>query len=163
MTHGGVYGHFDSKDDLVNEACTVAFERSVERWHRRVADATEPTAARAALIEAYVSKQARNAPGTAFPAAALAGDVAREPASAAVRSAYATGVDELIAVLTQLEPGEDAAARRRAALADFALMVGSVVLARATQGMRLSDEVLDAGRERLLSGGARPARPGKRS
>src|SRR5437867_6907855 len=32
LTHGGFYGHFDSKDHLAAEACSRAIRRSWEAW-----------------------------------------------------------------------------------------------------------------------------------
>jgi len=37
LTHGGFYGHFESKDALAVEACRLAFENSAERWTKAVA------------------------------------------------------------------------------------------------------------------------------
>ena len=34
LTHGGFYRHFDSKDQLVAEACAAAMEAAVERGRR---------------------------------------------------------------------------------------------------------------------------------
>src|SRR6185437_2367094 len=36
LTHGGFYGHFESKEDLVQRACERVLERSTERWRDRV-------------------------------------------------------------------------------------------------------------------------------
>jgi TetR/AcrR family transcriptional repressor of nem operon len=78
LTHGGFYGHFESKDQLAAEACRWAFGRSVERWKKRIAEKSDRTLARAALTDNYLSAQSRNNPGASCPAAAFAGDVARE-------------------------------------------------------------------------------------
>ena len=32
LTHGGFYGHFESKDELAALACAKAFEESAARW-----------------------------------------------------------------------------------------------------------------------------------
>src|SRR4051812_29695309 len=34
LTHGGFYGQFGSKEELVAEACAWAFERSAAKWKR---------------------------------------------------------------------------------------------------------------------------------
>src|SRR5271170_2549103 len=78
LTHGGFYGHFASKDALAAEACSLAFEHSAERWKNRVAGNADADSARAALVEGYLTPKSRSSPGTSCPAAALAGDVARE-------------------------------------------------------------------------------------
>jgi TetR/AcrR family transcriptional repressor of nem operon len=150
LTHGGFYGHFESKDALAATACRTAFEQSVQRWSRRVASATDAPAARAALIEAYLSKPSRNSPGTSCPAPALAADVARQSPEAPVRDAYLKGTEALLGILAALKPGEDAASARRQALAEFSLLLGALLLARATAGHALSEECLAAAREQLL-------------
>ena len=54
------------------------------------------------------------------------------------------GSERQIAVLEELVPGEDAAARRKQALATYAAMVGAIVLARAVDDEAMSLEVLEA-------------------
>jgi len=155
LTHGGFYRHFDSKDAVAAEACAAAFERSARRWRKRLCAGARRGAAKAALVEGYLSGRSRARPGTSCPAAALAADVAREAHDAPIRATYAAGVAGLLEILATAQPSGDAAADRHAAAADFAVMVGAMVLARATAGHPLSDEFLRAARERL---GAPPAR-----
>jgi TetR/AcrR family transcriptional regulator, transcriptional repressor for nem operon len=149
FTHGGFYGHFDSKQALVAEACASAFEGGVQRWRKRIAGANDASTARNALIDSYLSDSARQSPGSTCPATALGGDVAREPADAPVRAAYLNGVEALIEILTNVAPGSNAATKRQQSLADFATMAGALMLARATQGHAISDEFLAAARTRL--------------
>jgi TetR/AcrR family transcriptional regulator, transcriptional repressor for nem operon len=77
-------------------------------------------------------------------------DVAREPASSAVRATYRDGVKQLLAIMQATQVDDDPQVARRHALAQFAMMVGSVALARATAGDPLSDEFLGSVRETLL-------------
>src|SRR5258706_13634098 len=35
FTHGGVYAHFDSKEDLMAQACAGALGRALQRWPPR--------------------------------------------------------------------------------------------------------------------------------
>jgi TetR/AcrR family transcriptional repressor of nem operon len=151
LTHGGFYGHFESKGELASEACRWAFDRSVERWEKRVAEKSDPSLARAALTDNYLSAQSRNNSGASCPAAAFAGDVARESADAPIRAAYAAGVEELLKVLARVQETHVPCSDREGALADFATMVGGLILARATEGDPISDEFLAAARRRLKS------------
>jgi TetR/AcrR family transcriptional regulator, transcriptional repressor for nem operon len=151
LTHGGFYGHFRSKEALAGEACASAFGRSVDRWKRRVAEAGNRVSARSALVESYLSPQARANPGTTCPASSLAGDVSREASHAPVRASYLAGVEELTRVLTAVQPSADPAAARRHALADFATMVGALLMSRATAGHEISDEILQAASDSLLA------------
>jgi TetR/AcrR family transcriptional repressor of nem operon len=151
LTHGGFYGHFASKDALAAEACSLAFAHSAERWRKRALDSADSHAARAALVEAYLSSKSRGSPGTSCPTTALAADVAREELGAPVRAAFVAGVDELMKILAGLQNRAEFGADRREALADFSTMVGALILARATSGYGISDEILVAARERLKS------------
>jgi TetR/AcrR family transcriptional repressor of nem operon len=150
LTHGGFYGHFASKAALAGEACRLAFAQSAQRWARRVAAAPTAQAARAALIVAYLAASARKNPARSCPAAALAGDVAREAPDAPVRAAFADGMESLITILTEITESTPDGDRRQAALSDFCILAGALVLARATAGRPLSDALLAAARQRLL-------------
>jgi TetR/AcrR family transcriptional regulator, transcriptional repressor for nem operon len=151
LTHGGFYGHFESKEELAAEACRWAFGRSVERWKTRVGEKSDRTLARAALADNYLSAQSRGSPGASCPATAFAADVARESADAPIRAAYAAGVEELLKVLASVQETDTPRSDREGALADLATMVGGLILARATQGDPISDEFLAAARRRLKS------------
>ncbi len=154
LTHGGFYGHFESKDSLAAEACRAAFDRSASRWKRRVGESENSVSARAALIDNYLSDKARSNPGTSCPASSLAADAAREPSASSVRDHFAAGVGELTEILAGLQRTGEAGVDRRQALADFSTMVGALMLARATAGREISDEILAAARERLLASSA---------
>jgi TetR/AcrR family transcriptional repressor of nem operon len=90
FTHGGFYKQFGSKTDLIAEsaACgiaqTLALTGGVET---------------AEFIRQYLSREHRDSRGTGCTMAALGGDAARQPDS--VRSAFATGIESLVAVLSQ--------------------------------------------------------------
>ena len=149
LTHGGFYGHFDSKDALAAAACESAFAASVARWKARVADAKDVDAARTAIIDGFLSIKARNTPGHSCPTATLAGDVAREAVEAPIRAAFAAGLEDLLEILGSLQASADPSFDRRAALADLSLLVGAQILARATSQTALSSELLAAARDRL--------------
>ncbi len=147
LTHGGFYGHFTSKDDLVAQASKRAMARAATNWERVVADA--PDTPFAALLKHYLSERHRDDPGKGCVFAALAADASRS--GKVVRSAFAEGLESLIDILTDAIPDRSKAARRRKAVAAMAALVGALGLARATEGTPLSDEILDAARRELLA------------
>lgn len=154
LTHGGFYGHFQSKDELAAVACANAFEGSIERWKKRIAEAQDCEAALAALFQGYLTARNRSAPGKSCPLAALAVDVSREDSDKPVRAAFNDGLEQLIELLASVQPPSlKNEAQRASALAQLSTMVGAMVLARATNGSPLSEELLTAAREHL-----RPAR-----
>lgn len=61
LTHGGFYGHFSSKDDLVSEASRRSMARAATNWARIVADA--PDKPYAALLAHYLSPQSSRRAG----------------------------------------------------------------------------------------------------
>ena len=138
LTHGGFYGHFCSKEDLMAQACTRALAHSVEKWDK-LSEKDRPLSA---IVKTYLSKRHRDDPreGCALPA--LGGDVARQ--GPPVRHAFTDGVKSLIGILARAVTGRTQAVRRRKALAICAGLMGAVVLARAVDDRELSDEILEA-------------------
>ncbi len=142
LTHGGFYGQFGSKEELVAEACAWAFEGSVAKWKRTAA--AHPRDAAGAIADFYLAPEHRDRPGAGCAAAALAGDMAREGVHA--RQAFTQGVRDLVGVIAASKEGSESQ-RQRQALATFSAMLGAVVLARAVDDAELADEILAAARQ----------------
>ncbi|HEY8973424.1 MAG TPA: TetR/AcrR family transcriptional regulator, partial [Burkholderiaceae bacterium] len=119
----------------------------------------DDAAGRALIVDKFLSAPSVKEVGLGCPSVSLAADVAREPAAAPIRSAYVAGLDALVDILAGVEDGPDEAARRRAAIADYATMAGALMLARATEGTPLSAEFLAGARERLLRAPAPTSAP----
>lgn len=139
LTHGGFYGHFDSKAGLVAEALAAALRTASERLFGSVDHLAAPER-HERLLEAYLSPAHRDAPGAGCPLASTSADVARS--SACVRRAYQ---DELSRIIERIEAGfhemaDDAAHVR--AVGTLALCVGGLLLARAVDDPALSDDIL---------------------
>jgi TetR/AcrR family transcriptional repressor of nem operon len=152
LTHGGFYGHFDSKEALVAEACERAFNdrRSMyEGIEQR--NSADKKAARTEFIKRYTTKAHRDAIGLGCPAAAMCGDMARENPKGQIRAAFASGFNAMVERLTPLlsRKRKDKAAAREDALAQIAMLVGAVVLSRSTKGSPVSDEIMQAVRNAL--------------
>ncbi|UWF47093.1 TetR/AcrR family transcriptional regulator [Pseudomonas sp. N3-W] len=144
LTHGGFYGHFESKEALAREAGGRAFQQSGERWNAWIAESADKNSARRALIEPYLSAASRDNPGASCPVVAFAGDMCHEAAGSGLRQTFNEGLDRLLQTFGSLMQTGDAAQDRQQALVQFSLMVGALTLARATQGEPLSDEILEA-------------------
>ncbi|MGQ0682443.1 TetR/AcrR family transcriptional regulator [Bradyrhizobium sp.] len=119
FTHGGFYNHFESKGALAGEALDYAF-RQMDGVRERM-----PTLDQ--FVKSYLSEEARNSPGSTCPAAALAGEVARQPD--AVKSIFADGVERMILSVESLLPKTPYA--RDEAIDVVCRMLGALVLARA--------------------------------
>ena len=142
LTHGGFYGHFSSKDDLIAEASARALTRSLALLSN-VAEAASGDSL-SAVAGAYLAKSHRDDPGTGCLLAALGSDVSRQ--GPAVRRAVTDHLRSAVELLTKLVPGRAKAARRQKAISSYATLVGAMILARAVDDRALSHEILDAGR-----------------
>jgi TetR/AcrR family transcriptional repressor of nem operon len=147
LTHGGFYGHFSSKDDLVGQASKRTMARAAENWSKVTAsDRAKPFVA---LLDHYLSCRHRDDPGRGCAFAALGNDAARS--GKVVRKAFAEGLEPLLDILAESIPGKSKAVRRRKALTAMAALVGALTLARAVEGNPLSDEMLSAVHHELLA------------
>ena len=141
LTHGGFYGHFSSKEQLIAEASVHALTRSLA-LSSKLADGA-PGDPLSAVAEAYLTSRHRDNPGTGCVLAALGPDVSRQ--GKAVRHAVTDHVRSTVELLAKLVPGKSKAARKQKALATYATLVGAMVMARAVDDRALSQEILDAG------------------
>lgn len=146
MTVGGFYKHFDSKDALIAEAFSTAFEQSVEAWddvfHR--ADAAAENRA-ASLVRQYLrNSSAKNrCPLLAFASGVSTGEVSQLGAEA-----YETGAKRLLDKFLDERADDrgDAAQSKEVdseGLVIFAAMIGARLLAQSV-GQSLWIEAMEA-------------------
>ena len=140
LTHGGFYGHFKSKDDLIAQAMRACAAPVLEGW-REEAQTDGPEALKA-IAGRYLSAEHLEGPGDGCLMAALGPEIAR--ADAAVRGPVTEVAQGIVEVLQELTEGDTAAERRRRALATYAGWIGAMVLARASDDEAFSREVLEA-------------------
>ena len=140
LTHGGFYGQFASKEELMAQACARGFAHAEQVWAQVAAQA--PEAPMAAVMRTYLSPQHRDNPGEGCVVAALGGDAARQGAT--LRQAITDGARRMVAQFAALMPGRSKAVQRERALVAYASMVGALVLARAVDDEALSQEIMDA-------------------
>ena len=141
LTHGGFYGHFSSKDDLIAQASARELTRSLGQWSTFAERASDDPLS--AVADAYLTRSHRDNPGTGCVLAALGPDVSRQ--GPAVRRAVTDYVRSVVDLFVKLVPGKSKAARRQKAISTYATLVGAMVLARAVDDRALSQEILDAG------------------
>ncbi|MBK9078405.1 MAG: TetR/AcrR family transcriptional regulator [Hyphomicrobium sp.] len=142
MTHGSLYSQFGSKERLIEEALAdVIAEKCRE---------SSDIAALSAYVSSYLSAEHRDAPGYGCPVAALCSEMPRQ--SEGVRSRFTAGLRSMIAALSERQ-GSSAKQRKRdeAAIAMVASLVGALVLARAVNDPKLSNDILRAMKANLES------------
>lgn len=140
LTHGGFYGHFKSKEDLVAQACARALVKMRDNWMKVISQA--PDNPIEALASHYLNSRHRDNAGRGCPMAALGAEVARQGAD--VRHAVTEELRPFIEYLSGIVQGNSAGLRREKALALYASLVGALVVARAVDDPSFSNEILHA-------------------
>lgn len=139
LTHGGFYGQFESKEDLMAQASARASAGVLERWRESAARSSDPLSA---LVASYVNVSHRDEPGGGCIVSALGAEAAREGPK--VRQVVADAAKSLLETLAEVVPGKSKAEKRQRATVTLASMVGAIVLARAVDDETLSKEILRA-------------------
>jgi TetR/AcrR family transcriptional repressor of nem operon len=150
LTHGGFYAHYASKDALAAAACEAAFDFAREKWRRRIDAAASRAAARASIAEGYLKSAYCDPTVASCPTATLVTDVARSEPAHPIRPAYLQGVKQQLDTLTALGTSGDHDHDRAAACVQLATMMGALLLARATHGDAVSEEIVAAARAHLV-------------
>jgi TetR/AcrR family transcriptional regulator, transcriptional repressor for nem operon len=132
LTHGGFYKHFESKDQVVAEACAEAVRVLMEKL--------EDAPSKGAALGPYLSVRHRDDPATGCPLAALGSDLAR--CDEKTREAATEGFLRLVNVLAgKSGPVPPEVAWRRALVA-VSTMIGAVTMSRVVTDADLSAEIL---------------------
>ncbi|MBB2495004.1 TetR/AcrR family transcriptional regulator [Aquipseudomonas ullengensis] len=141
LTVGGFYAHFDSKDELMLEAFCKLLERRRNRL-RLLDNSLAPQERRVLAAAFYLSRKHRDSEHDACPLPSALNEVSRLPAP--FLAALVSHVELMVAELAGCPEDADKA------LADLALMVGGMALARALGGSELSDRILRAAKSAVI-------------
>jgi TetR/AcrR family transcriptional repressor of nem operon len=147
LTHGGFYRHFESKDQLVAEACASAADSVIAA----VADAIGKKKGERglkAVAGAYLSKRHRDDPTFGCPFAALGSDLAR--ADGVTKAAATEGLEKLITLLADQCEGDRKAAEGRA-IVMLSTMIGALLLSRIASSPDLSAKILKEAEQHLVA------------
>ena len=148
LTHGGFYKHFGSKDELLTESLSDAFQEMADRL-TQVAEKSQPGTAWKAIVKAYLSPEHCNHAESGCPLAALAPELARaDPAmKASIRGELIKYKNRMLPLM----PGRRVADKERAFFAIFSTMIGAVAIARILPDQAARARVLASARDFLLS------------
>ena len=133
LTHGAFYAHFDSKEELQAAAVAYGIKVSLERMQR-----SKRKKSKESWADRYLSAWHRDNPGDGCTMAALGEEVALSASE--LKVAFERGLEEILSA----EAGD-----RKEAIFRTAALLGGVVLARAVEDPRLSDEILASVRQKL--------------
>ncbi len=145
LTHGGFYKHFDSREDLVQQALAAALQSNASPESSGMPQG-EPSYA--GVIDAYLSPRHRDGVGSGCAVAALVSDVGR--AGAATKALLTRQIQRNFEDMRRLAGASDDAAGRARAIVAFSAMAGALGLARAVEDEALSAEILATVRAFLI-------------
>jgi len=144
LTHGGFYRHFDSKDELVAEACAAAIE-SAEATNQCPAlgkDGLE------AILADYLSTDHRDNPSEGCVLAGLGSELARSDDK--TRAAATAGFLKLVDAFAQQYRMKPQAAKARA-LVTASAIIGAITMSRIVTDPKLSAAILRQTKKHLAT------------
>jgi TetR/AcrR family transcriptional repressor of nem operon len=144
LTHGGFYGHFESRADLLAQALARALADGAAT-SSFAPDAAGQAPAYASSVRRYLSRAHRDAPASGCTLAALAADVAR--ADAPSRAVMSAQINHLAGGLAPQMGADDPAD----ALFAISAMLGTLLVSRVLVDRDQSDALLQAARRHLLA------------
>lgn len=146
LTHGGFYGHFESKDDLIAQSVAHIFDGAPFATGHGDLEA---------YLDDYLSPRHRDGIAEGCPTAALVADVRRQ--TPAARTAMTEGlnaqIDRMAAAISKTRSPD----ARREAVGVLASLVGALVLARTIDDPALSTEILQDTRAWIGDRARRPS------
>lgn len=145
LTHGGFYGHFGSRADLI----AAALERALDSGETKFVAATAARPGRTvkAIVNSYLSPAHRDDLREGCAIAALSGDVGRAQDDE-IRTQMAEQLERTFAHMAKAMGG--GAKADAAAVAAWCAMVGAINLSRVFRGTPRSDQILRTVRQAIL-------------
>jgi TetR/AcrR family transcriptional regulator, transcriptional repressor for nem operon len=147
LTHGGFYKHFGTKNDLLVESLSKAFDEIADRL-TQTAQQHSPASAWKAIVRIYLSPEHCDHAECGCPIAALAPELAR--AGKFMKPRIAGELVKYKQRLLPFMPGRRTSEKERNFLAIFSTMIGAIAIARILPDRTARATVLSAARNFLL-------------
>ncbi|HTI26503.1 MAG TPA: TetR/AcrR family transcriptional regulator [Kutzneria sp.] len=145
LTNGAFYAHFESKEDLVATAVSEQL-RGQREWLTSFPSGRDGVEQ---MVRTYLSAEHRDNPEEGCPSAALLDEISRcaDPTKESYTGGVLAVIDDIAA---RLAPQDPRSARTKT-LGVYALMVGTLQLARTLADRQLSDDILEQGIRNALT------------
>ena len=145
LTNGAFYAHFESKEDLVATAVSEQL-RGQREWLTSFPSGRDGVEQ---MVRTYLSAEHRDNPEEGCPSAALLDEISRcaDPTKESYTGSVLAVIDDIAA---RLAPQDPRSARTKT-LGVYALMVGTLQLARTLADRQLSDDILEQGIRNALT------------
>ena len=147
LTHGGFYKHFGSKDELLMESLSAAFEEIADRLVH-VGEQSPPETALKAIVKTYLRLEYCDHVENGCPLPALAPELAR--ADKAMKPQIFEELKKYRSRMLPFMPGQRTADKERAFFAIFSTMAGAIEIARMLPEPVMRERALASARELLL-------------
>ena len=145
LTHGGFYGHFESRSALI----AAALEQALAEGEKASAAHSGAPGKRTvkSIVNSYLSPAHRDHPSSGCAIPTLAGEVGR--AEPEVRAIMAEQLNRSLDVMTEAlgTSGKDA---DQFAMASWSMMIGAIMVSRVLKDDPRADQILIAARKALL-------------
>lgn|SRR6185437_8287550 len=147
LTHGGFYKHFNSKDELLIESLSQAFQDIADRL-TVAAQRSKPETAWKTIVKTYLTMEYCDHPERGCPLPALAPELAR--VDHAIKPRILQELKKYRSRMLPFMPGRRIADKERAFFSIFSTMIGAIELARLLPALAMREKVLASARNLLL-------------
>ena len=135
LTHGGFYGYFSSKDDLIAKTCAMWAQKRAETLYDELSDS--PQINRAKYINSYLTPEKRDNPDIACLFPSLCGELSHQ--SDAVKAEFTPQLKKYLAGLNETTGGD-----MDDTLLVISALVGVMSLARSVNDAALSETIMNS-------------------
>ena len=148
LTRGGFYRHFESKNQLVAEACSVAAQRQIDGISLALRGKRRSSGLRS-VANFYLDQSRRDDPTISCPLAMLGSELAR--CDSATRSSATDSFSKLVDIIFSQIDSEDSEKARSKAVVIATTLIGALTVAHFINHSSLSDQVLETVKQACAS------------